>query len=68
MVGSRRGEYAMVSKRIQDLLNQLRAQGIKDEQVLEALSRVPREKFIDEAFEHKAWENVALPFFLIFLI
>ncbi|MDO1787453.1 rRNA adenine N-6-methyltransferase family protein, partial [Escherichia coli] len=21
----------------------------------------PREKFVDEAFEHKAWENVALP-------
>jgi protein-L-isoaspartate O-methyltransferase len=24
-------------------------------------SRVPREKFVDEAFEHKAWENTALP-------
>ncbi|MBS1203278.1 MAG: pcm [Proteobacteria bacterium] len=51
----------MVSKRVQDLLNQLRAQGIKNERVLEALSQVPREKFIDEAFEHKAWDNVALP-------
>ncbi|KDE35650.1 protein-L-isoaspartate O-methyltransferase [Kosakonia radicincitans UMEnt01/12] len=51
----------MVSKRVQDLLNQLRAQGIKNERVLEALSLVPREKFIDEAFEHKAWDNVALP-------
>ena len=29
--------------------------------MLEALARVPREKFVDEAFEHKAWENVALP-------
>lgn len=51
----------MVSKRVQDLLNQLRAQGIQNEQVLDAMSRVPRERFIDEAFEHKAWENVALP-------
>lgn len=51
----------MVSKRVQDLLNQLRAQGIKNEHVLDAMSRVPRERFIDEAFEHKAWENVALP-------
>ncbi|ELY4481304.1 protein-L-isoaspartate(D-aspartate) O-methyltransferase [Cronobacter turicensis] len=51
----------MVNNRVQTLLNQLRAQGIKDERVLEALSRVPREKFVDEAFEHKAWENVALP-------
>ncbi|ELY4111772.1 protein-L-isoaspartate(D-aspartate) O-methyltransferase [Cronobacter turicensis] len=51
----------MVNNRVQTLLNQLRAQGIKDERVFEALSRVPREKFVDEAFEHKAWENVALP-------
>ncbi|WP_436876947.1 protein-L-isoaspartate(D-aspartate) O-methyltransferase [Siccibacter turicensis] len=51
----------MVSKRIQNLLAQLRAQGIKNEQVLDAIASVPREKFIDEALEHKAWENVALP-------
>lgn len=51
----------MVSKRVQNLLAQLRAQGIKNEQVLDALAHVPREKFIDEALEHKAWENVALP-------
>ena len=51
----------MVNGRVQTLLSQLRAQGIQDEHVLEALSRVPREKFIDEAFEHKAWDNVALP-------
>jgi len=51
----------MVSKRVQSLLNQLRNQGIVDERVLDALAQVPREKFIDEAFEHKAWENVALP-------
>ncbi|MFK3661474.1 protein-L-isoaspartate(D-aspartate) O-methyltransferase [Scandinavium sp. NPDC088450] len=51
----------MVSKRVQSLLNQLRNQGILDEHVLDAIAQVPREKFIDEAFEHKAWENVALP-------
>ena len=51
----------MVSKRVQTLLEQLRAQGIANEQVLDALAQVPREKFVDEAFEHKAWENVALP-------
>lgn len=51
----------MVSRRVQALLDQLRTQGINDEHVLEAIARVPREKFIDEAFEHKAWENVALP-------
>ncbi|MGK9174033.1 protein-L-isoaspartate(D-aspartate) O-methyltransferase [Yokenella regensburgei] len=51
----------MVSKRIQTLLNQLRTLGIADEHVLEAIAQVPREKFIDEAFELQAWENVALP-------
>lgn len=51
----------MVSQRVQALLNQLRTQGIADERVLEAIAQVPREKFVDEAFEHKAWENVALP-------
>lgn len=51
----------MVSKRVQTLLEQLRNQGIKDEKVLDAIAHVPREKFVDEAFEHKAWENTALP-------
>ena len=51
----------MVSRRVQTLLDKLKEQGIRDERVLDALARVPREKFVDEAFEHKAWENVALP-------
>lgn len=51
----------MVSKRVESLLNQLRTQGIIDERVLNAIAMVPREKFVDEAFEHKAWENTALP-------
>lgn len=51
----------MVSRRVQTLLDNLRAQGIKSEQVLAALAQVPREKFVDEAFEHKVWENMALP-------
>lgn len=51
----------MVSRRVQTLLDQLRVQGIKNEQVLEAIAQVPRETFVDEAFEHKAWENTALP-------
>ncbi|XNM68740.1 protein-L-isoaspartate(D-aspartate) O-methyltransferase [Escherichia coli] len=51
----------VVSKRIQSLLNQLRQLGIHDERVLDAMAQVPREIFIDEAFEHSAWDNVALP-------
>lgn len=51
----------MVSRRIETLLSQLRQQGINDEDLLKAIAEVPRERFIDEAFEHKAWDNVALP-------
>lgn len=51
----------MVSRRIETLLSQLRQQGIKDEHLLKAIADVLRERFIDEAFEHKAWDNMALP-------
>ena len=51
----------MVNRRIETLLSQLCQQGIDDENLLKAISEVPRERFIDEAFEHKAWDNVALP-------
>ncbi|AOR62190.1 protein-L-isoaspartate(D-aspartate) O-methyltransferase [Pectobacterium wasabiae] len=51
----------MVNKRIETLLAQLRQQGIQDERLLKAIEGVPRERFVDEAFEHKAYENTALP-------
>lgn len=51
----------MVSQRTTTLLTRLRQQGINDERLLTAIGAVPRERFVDEAFEHKAWENVALP-------
>lgn len=51
----------MVSRRIDTLLAQLRQQGIDDERLLKAIEDVPRERFVDEAFEQKAWENMALP-------
>ncbi|WP_147199551.1 protein-L-isoaspartate(D-aspartate) O-methyltransferase [Pantoea sp. CCBC3-3-1] len=51
----------MVMRRIDTLLAQLRQQGIDDELLLKAMEEVPRERFVDEAFEHNAWENMALP-------
>lgn len=51
----------MVMRRIDTLLAQLRQQGIDDEPLLKAIESVPRERFVDEAFEHNAWENMALP-------
>ena len=43
------------------LLHQLVKQGIRDERVLAAIASVPRDAFVDEAFAHQAWENMALP-------
>ncbi|TCV99237.1 protein-L-isoaspartate(D-aspartate) O-methyltransferase [Biostraticola tofi] len=51
----------MVDGRTQVLLSQLRLLGIHDERLLQAIEAVPRERFIDEAFEHKAYDNTALP-------
>ena len=51
----------MVTKPMYNLLEQLRKQGISDEQLLQAIESVPRERFVDEAFQHKAYENTALP-------
>ena len=46
---------------MQTLLAQLRQQGIQDERLLQAMAAVPRERFVDEALQHKAYENTALP-------
>jgi protein-L-isoaspartate(D-aspartate) O-methyltransferase len=40
---------------------QLRARGIDDERVLEAMSRVPRELFVPENLRAQAYDDVALP-------
>ncbi|MGG4606949.1 protein-L-isoaspartate(D-aspartate) O-methyltransferase [Providencia sp. Me31A] len=46
---------------MKELLAQLRQQGIHDERLLDAVSRVPRERFVDEALSHKAYDNIPLP-------
>ncbi|MDR9389106.1 MAG: protein-L-isoaspartate(D-aspartate) O-methyltransferase [Wenzhouxiangella sp.] len=43
------------------LIDRLRAQGIRDERVLEAMAGVPRHAFVDEALSSRAYENSALP-------
>src|SRR5262249_45726649 len=43
------------------LLVELRSQGIRDERVLAAIARVPRERFVPAASREQAWANVALP-------
>ena len=41
---------------MKELLAQLRQQGIHDERLLDALALVPRERFVDEALSHQAYE------------
>ncbi|WP_392565872.1 protein-L-isoaspartate(D-aspartate) O-methyltransferase [Utexia brackfieldae] len=51
----------MFNKKMQSLLTQLRQLGIKDDAVLKAIALIPRERFIDEALSHQAYDNRALP-------
>jgi protein-L-isoaspartate(D-aspartate) O-methyltransferase len=52
----------MTSRRTRDrLIQRLREEGIRDERVLEAILRVPRHVFVDEALASRAYEDTALP-------
>ncbi|ULQ53918.1 protein-L-isoaspartate(D-aspartate) O-methyltransferase [Flavihumibacter fluvii] len=43
------------------LVDLLRAKGITDERVLEAINTIPRHFFLDSAFDEKAYEDKAFP-------
>lgn len=43
------------------LMDTLRQEGVRDERVLDAMSKVPRHLFLDKAFEEWAYQNVAFP-------
>lgn len=45
----------------QRLISRIRAQGIDNESVLEAMAAVPRHVFVDEALSSRAYEDTALP-------
>lgn len=49
------------NRRRDKLLDELREKGIKDERVLAAMAAVPRHLFVEHAFQHRAYEDVALP-------
>ena len=52
----------MTSQRTRDrLVARLRDKGIRNEDVLGAIARVPRHIFVDEALAHRAYEDTALP-------
>lgn len=56
----RKDDYLHQGRR-QKLIDELRAKGISDEKVLQALYQVPRHFFLDPAFEVIAYENRAFP-------
>lgn len=60
MTGSETGSQDR-SCRIAALIAELRRQGIRDERVLSAMAKVPRELFVPEPWKAQAWDNVALP-------
>ena len=43
------------------LIDTLRHEGVRDEKVLDAMSKVPRHLFLEKAFEEWAYKNVAFP-------
>jgi protein-L-isoaspartate(D-aspartate) O-methyltransferase len=52
----------MTGQRVRDrLIERLRANGIADERVLNAIRTVPRHQFVDEALASRAYEDTALP-------
>ncbi len=52
----------MTSQRTRErLVKRLAEQGIGDPRVLEVIRTTPRHLFLDEAFAHRAYEDVALP-------
>ncbi len=51
----------MQDQRKAELILGLRNQGIRDMKVLEAMERVPRDLFVAEPFQNRAWADTALP-------
>lgn len=43
------------------LVDKLRQRGIRDERILSAMNKIPRELFVDSAFVTQAYEDIALP-------
>jgi len=48
-------------KQIKDMIKRLETMGIRDENVLSVMAKIPRHKFISEAFGFQAYDEKALP-------
>jgi protein-L-isoaspartate(D-aspartate) O-methyltransferase len=55
-------ETGRISPRVREqLIQQLRDQGIRNLAVLEAIRNTPRHTFVEPALQHRAYENISLP-------
>lgn len=52
---------ALYAERRGELIEEIRAQGVEDLEILQLFDRVPRHLFVPEAMRARAYENVALP-------
>ena len=52
---------AIYERPLEEMIGKLLEMGIKDFSVLDAMRRVPRHIFIDEALRSRAYENMSLP-------
>lgn len=49
------------NRALQRMVERLRKQGIRDEKVLEAMARVPRQQFVDKGLAFSAYDDTPLP-------
>ena len=62
IAGGKMSGIGMTSTRTRSrMIDRLRAEGIRDEVVLEALNAIPRHIFVDEALAIRAYEDTPLP-------
>jgi protein-L-isoaspartate(D-aspartate) O-methyltransferase len=59
MIGKPAGRQQDIART--QLLELLRKKGITDESVLGAITSVPRQEFVQDVFQSRAWEDSALP-------
>ena len=50
-----------MNRRGENLAQLLLNEGIKNQRVLQAIAGTPRELFLPETLDHKAYQNTALP-------
>ena len=58
---SRKKEGIFLNKNNNDLIKELKEKGIDNKSILNAISKVPRELFVNEVSSQYAYENIALP-------